>query len=353
MQVEMIETQEPNAGELVEVAGGIFWLRMPLPMALNHINLYMIDEGDSWTVIDTGINLPDTKDAWEQIFATYCQDKPIGRVLVTHLHPDHVGLAGWLCDRWRCPLLMSQAEYFAIRGYTGTNRMHWQAESFYRRAGLGDDFIDFMQDRVGMKGIVSTVPGAYRRLKEGDSLTMGGRQWQIITGAGHSLEHVCLYNSDENLLIAGDQVLPRISPNVSVLATEPEASPLHNWYASLRALLVLPEDTFVLPAHNKPFYGLHKRCHELIDHHERQLVVLLSECVMPKKAIELMKPLFGREIGFSEMGLALGEAMAHLHMLMDREQLERIEREGIDYYRSLECVESDPSARTHDDWVMV
>lgn len=333
--VAMVSDDPPKLGQLIQVVPGIFWCRMPLPIALDHINLYLIEEADGWTVIDTGMHLPETVDCWQQIFASYCHDKPIKQVIVTHMHPDHIGNAGWLCEQWHCPLLMSEAEYFAGRSYSTTSELGWQTEAFYRSLGLGDDYIAYLEKRIGFGGIVSAVPSAYTRLQENQMLSIAGSDWQLVFGRGHCFAHVSLYSETLGVLLAGDQLLPKISPNVSVMATEPNASPLGDWYASLHALHAFPAETLVLPAHNKPFYGLHERVESLLAHHEEQLEKLQLACTEPQRPIDLLGLLFGREMRFSDMGLAAGECKAHLHLLLDRGLMERELIEGVEFYRSL------------------
>ncbi|NRB42785.1 MAG: MBL fold metallo-hydrolase, partial [Pseudomonadales bacterium] len=261
-------------------------------------------------------------------------DKPIKQVIATHMHPDHVGNAGWLCERFQCDLLMSEAEYFSARCYSTITELGWQSEQFYRKVGLGDDYIEYIQNRVGFAAVVSAVPSAYQRLEHGQILILGGVEWRVIIGRGHTFAHVSLYCEQCDILLAGDQLLPKISPNVSVMATEPKASPLHDWFDSLQALHDLPANTWVLPAHNKPFYGVHERVDALIAHHEEQLQKLLEACIEPQRPIDLLTLLFGREMGFSDMGLAVGECKAHLHMLLDRDLMQRSIIQGVEFYQS-------------------
>lgn len=333
-QVKMIADEVPAPGEIKQIVAGIYWLRMPLPLVLDHINLYLIEDPDGWTLIDTGMNLPDTIKLWESIFEKYFSEKPIKQIIVTHMHPDHVGLAGWLSEYWHCPLLMSQVEYFAVRSYLSKEARRWRAEQYFRECGLDEEFIGGIHKQMGFRDIVSTMPGSYQQLRDNQLLEIGGDSWQVIIGGGHSLAHVSLYCAKRKLLLAGDQILPSITPNVSVMATEPEASPLHAWYASLTRLKTLDKDTLVLPAHKKPFTGLHQRVDELIAHHESQLKVILLECQTWKQPLALMLPLFGREIGSFEMALAMGECKAHLHLLLDRNLIVRELRDGVEHYLS-------------------
>lgn len=334
-EIRDLPTQAPAPGELVSITKGVYWLRMPLPIVLDHINLYLLEEDDGWTIIDTGMNTADIRGYWEQIFSAHLAGKPVKQVIVTHMHPDHVGLAGWLCEQHRCPLYMTQVEYFAVRAYVASKALTWETEHYFRACGLGDDYVDFMAQRMGFGDIVAPMPGAYRRLHDGQTLLIGGRAWQVIVGAGHSLAHASLYCHEDKLLLAGDQILPKISPNVGVLATEPLASPLHDWYLSLKRLLTLSDETLVLPAHKQPFHGLHARAKALIQHHESQLKVILKACAEAKRPLDLLPFLFGREIQFAEMGLALGECKAHLHMLLDRQLIRCEYIAGVEHYTSL------------------
>lgn len=328
----------PSTGELVSITEGVFWLRMPLPMSLDHINLYMLDDGDGWFIVDTGMNLPDTQAIWETIFSQYCSYKPVKGVIVTHLHPDHIGLAGWLCQYWNAPLYMSANEYFSARALVAMLQASELSvdhmATFYRYAGQPQIFIDSLKKRMqGFAKMVSPLPNSYRRLKPNGVLSIGGRKWRIITGGGHSIEHACLYCESDKLLIAGDQILPRISPNVSVVAVEPEGNPLQDWLNTQQALLTLDESTLVLPAHNEPFIGLKVRAKALLDHHEQQMDLLLDACDTAKTATQLLDVLFQREIAPSEISMAVGECIAHLHLLVERGKLSRQDNNGIYYYQ--------------------
>ena len=333
--VQLLDIEIPEAGQLIALSEGIYWCQMPLPMALDHINLYVLEEEDGWCIVDTGMHLPDTVKLWEKIFAKYFQHKPVIRVIATHMHPDHIGNAGWLCEHWRCPLYMSEVEYFVSRSYTQKQSLAWQSEAFYREAGLGDDYIDYVQNRIGFSQIVSPMPAAYRRLIEGASIKIGSNDWSIVISRGHSFAHVCLHCEALGILIAGDQVLPKISPNVSVYASEPEGSPLSDWLASLQALKAIPANTLVLPAHNRAFYGLHERLDELTAHHEQQCQKLLHACQTPQKPIDLLQTLFGRKLGLGDMSLAVGECLAHLRLLLDRGDMQKNVHNGVAFYQSL------------------
>ncbi|GAA4033115.1 MBL fold metallo-hydrolase [Actimicrobium antarcticum] len=317
----------PASGELRDVAAGVRWLRMGLPFALNHINLWLLeDEFDSehgpvkgWTAIDCGIADDATRAAWEVIFATGLRGLPILRVLATHCHPDHVGLADWLCNRWQAPLWMTAGEYGFARmmsaglpGVDGTAML-----PHFQRHGLDDAAL--LAQLQGRKNyyptLVPAVPLAYTRLQEGQSVRIGTHAWRVISGFGHSPEHASLYCEDLQVLIAGDMVLPRISTNVSVFAIEPEANPVQQYLDSLAKFADLPATTLVLPSHGKPFRGLDVRIRQLNDHHAARLAEVVEACATPQSAAQIVPMMFPRALDAHQLTFALGEALAHLHKL--------------------------------------
>ena len=328
----------PEISELIEVAPGIHWIRMPLPFSLEWINLWLIDEGDSWTLVDTGMPTEDGKAAWREILENSLGDKPLKRIMVTHMHPDHVGNAGWLQRKTGAELWMSRLEYTTCRmlcADTGREAPKVAIE-FYVRAGWDETALQTYRDRFGRFGLgISQMPDSYTRLSHGDNIQIGGNSWTVITGNGHSPEHSCLYCPALNVLIAGDQLLPRISSNVSVHPTEPDADPMRDWLESCTRLkAAVPADVLVLPAHNEPFTGAHDRLQGLIDGHEKALVRLkkrLGEA--PRRVVDVFPALFGRKIGPDLLGLATGEALAHLNCLIHRgEAARKTGDDGVDLY---------------------
>ena len=315
---------------------------MPLPFSLKFINLWLIDDGESWSIVDTGMPLDDTKQAWRDIFEDKLDGRPVSRIIITHMHPDHIGNAGWLSRKFPgAELWITRLEYITCRMLVAdTGREAPQAGiDYYRRAGWDEDQIQNYRDRFGGFGrAISQLPDAYYRLEDGDRFEMAGETWSVITGNGHSPEHACLYCPALNLFISGDQLLPRISSNVSVFPTEPAGNPLADWLASCEKLrAMLPEDVLVLPAHNEPFVGATKRLTHLIDGHETALKRLhqrLSEA--PRRVIDTFPALFGRKIEADSLGMATGEAMAHLNLLISRGEarVARVE-DGVAWYAAV------------------
>ncbi len=329
---------EPPLGETMSVADGVHWLRMPLPFKLNHINLWLIEDGDGWVIVDTGIKRSEVQEAWERIFQDTMQGRPVTRVIVTHFHPDHAGLAGWLVERFDAPLLMPLTEWTFGRmlAMDGGEQTLQSYRRFYHRAGFTDEMMETVTRRLGGYGKnVAPIPAAMHRIADSDEILIGGKTWQVIVGRGHSPEHACLYCAELDVLISGDQVLPKISPNVSVWPQEPDGRPLGLFMDSLRKIdAAIPGDPLVLPSHNWPFRGLHARIADLLAHHEERLEETAAVLTEPMTGVDVLRHLFDRELDEHQTFFAIGETLAHLHMLMDRGQAIRTaDAAGVDRYR--------------------
>jgi glyoxylase-like metal-dependent hydrolase (beta-lactamase superfamily II) len=326
----------PAPGSAREVAPGVAWLRMPLPFALDHINLWLLRderEGRSgYTVIDCGVATDVTRANWEQVLAGPMAGAPVLRVLATHCHPDHVGLSGWLCERFQAPFWLTAGEFgfarmmaAALPGVDGPS-----AIPHFERHGLTDPaMLEQMRSRRNYyPSLVPSVPDAYTRLQDNQLVAIGDVRWRVITGFGHSPEHASLYSDALNVLISGDMVLPRISTNVSVFAVEPEGNPLQHYLDSLDKFADLPADVLVLPSHGKPFRGLHTRIDQLREHHVARLAEVQEACRAPSSAMDIVPIMFRRQLDAHQLGFALGEALAHLHKLWNDGMLKRVT--GVD-----------------------
>ena len=327
------EALAPSGGTL-EVAPGVKWIRMTLPFALNHINLWLlrdcIDGLEGWSIVDCCIHRDEAKAQWESIFANELQGLPILRVIVTHMHPDHIGMAHWLCERWNVRLWISATDYQVARlgclGPTGFGGD--RAAEFFASHGLNTpEAVEQIKGPTGyFTSLVPSVPLQYRRLLDGMTLTIGGRAWRCISGYGHAPEHIALYCESLNVLIGGDMMLPRISTNVSVYEQEPEANALVQFLDSIDKFLVLPEDTLVLPSHGKPFTGMHIRIQQLHDHHRDRLAEVMEACTQqPCCAFDILPVMFKRPLDMHQTTFAMGEAIAHLHALWFGGKLQRMQ----------------------------
>lgn len=329
----------PAPGCVLELAPGVRWVRMALPFALDHINLWLlhdeIDGRQGWSIVDCGICDDATKAQWEQVFAEHLDGLPVLRVIVTHFHPDHMGLAHWLTEKWQCRLWISATDYNLARLASGsTVGMGGEtAAAFFGSHGLTDpDALAKIRGRASYyPSMVPAVPASYRRLLEGQVLRIGGADWQCITGYGHAPEHISLFCADKRLLISGDMVLPRISTNISVVDVEPEADPLTLYLDSIQRMLALPAETLVLPAHGKPFTGLHARVDQLREHHDERLADVRAACAAkPCHAAELLDLLFKRKLDLHQTTFAMGESVAHLNALWLCGQLRRqLDEDGV------------------------
>lgn len=324
MSIEYLNLERPVAGETREIAPGVEWIRMPMPFALDHINLWAIRDRHGWAIVDTGLQTPDTFTAWRKLLAG---SGPLGgekvtRVLVTHMHPDHVGMAGWMTRRFDCRLWMTRLEYLNCRvliADTGREAPE-DGVSFYRKAGWTEEDIENYRARFGSFGkMVYKIPDSYNRLRDGDIVVCGEHEWRVIVGTGHSPEHACFYSPDLKLFISGDQVLPKISSNVSVFPTEPDADPLRDWLTAIEKIKhEVPDNVLVLPAHNEPFRGLHARLDHLRDSHRHGLERLRDTLAQPKRVVDVFDALFARRIASDPnlLSLATGESVAHINYLL-------------------------------------
>ncbi|MEG0858169.1 MAG: MBL fold metallo-hydrolase [Pseudomonas sp.] len=331
----------PAPGVPTRIAPGVHWLRLPLPVSLGAINVWLLADGAGTTLVDTGLYDEPTVDLWRALLDGALRDTPLKRIIATHLHPDHVGMAGWLSRHSGCRLWMTRLEYLHCRMQASDSSRSAPEETlgFYQRAGWDEQALERFRTRFGGFGrMLSALPESYRRIRAGERLDIGGYCWEVVVGAGHSPEHACLYDAQRKLLISGDQVLPRISSNVSVLPTEPDADPMSEWLDSLSALRrSVPDDVLVLPAHNKPFYGLHTRIEQLQADTYSALERLRQGLDQPRRVVDLFALLFRAKIrsdDSSRFTLATGEALACLNHLLRRGEISvSLDGHGVAWYR--------------------
>ena len=331
----------PAPGTLVDVAPGIRWLRLPLPYRLDHVNIYLIANEGGWTCFDTGLGTDACKAAWQAALAGLAKGEDLKSVFVSHFHPDHVGLAGWLCERYNIDLTMPRPEYLhtLLLQFAPADYGEDVFRPFYRRHGLSADATEIVLSR-GHEYLKRTtgVPASYHRVKHGDTQHIGGRAFQVLTGGGHSLEQAMLYRPQERLFLAADQVIARISPNVSVHPMEPSLDALGIYLTSLRAIKAsVDPDVLVLPGHGLPFHGLHTRIEELIAHHAARCGEIAAACkTNPLSVAQIVPFLFTRELDAHQTGFAFGEVLAHVNHMLGRGELRlETDTDGVDRYRTI------------------
>ena len=313
--------EPPALGTVKEVADGILWVRLPLPMALDHVNVYALDDGDGWTLIDTGIDSRKCRETMQAVLAGPLAGKPVRRVLITHHHPDHIGLAGWFMEEHGAELVTTRTAYLMARmlAFDVQDRPVKEAGDFYRSAGLPPDILaKRMEVRpFNCADVIAPLPLGFSRINDGDRFRAGGRSWRIRIGHGHAPEHATLWSEDDDIILGGDQLLPSISPNLGVYPTEPMADPVGEWLESCRMFQPLATETqLVLPGHKLPFHGLPTRLDQLIENHVSALSRLEAQLASaPATATDCFIAIFKREIGEAEYGLAMVEAVAHCQHL--------------------------------------
>lgn len=330
----------PAPGDVQEVAPGILWLRLPLPFRLNHVNVYLIEDGDGYALLDTGIDDEPTRAIWTALLAGHLAKRPLTRIIVTHHHPDHVGSADWLVRRSGLRLEMSEAEYLSSL-VLNLDPAALEADP-YRRFYVTNGLDPATTDLVVTQGhrylrMLSGLPATFRRIVAGEKLIIGGRVFDVLTGGGHAPEQIMLHCADAKVFLSADQVLARISPNVSVYPRDPEGDPLGIYLRSLRELTgIIPEDVLVLPGHDLPFIGLHRRIEAMRHHHEERCGEIARACQeAPLSGAELVPILFRRDLDPHQTGFAFAEAMAHVNYMRRRGRLSLIAgQDGIDRFKA-------------------
>lgn len=337
-RLHYVDLPAPASGHSVELAPGVRWARIPLPLDLNHINVWILDTQDGCVVVDTGMAASIGKDAWDNLDREYFSQRPLRGVFITHIHPDHIGLARWLQERFSVPVMMSQRTYELSRAmWGGEGQVHFsKAEAFFLSHGVTDALqikSMFRPDRFAR--MTSGMPEVEKFFADETTIRWGAGEWTALETNGHAEGHLCLSNPAARLLISGDQVLPTISSNISFMFHSTDANPLGSFLSSLQRLRALPEDTLVLPSHGMPFRGLRQRIDDLTGHHVEQLDKLAALCVEPRVAMDVLPFMFRRELKEMHLFLAIGEALAHLEYLVHAGRVRREARDGRVHYISL------------------
>lgn len=331
---------EPAPGETWEVAPGVWWVRMPLPFKLNHINLWMLEDHDGWTLVDTGILSDEIKALWATIEEKRVSpERPVKRLICTHYHPDHIGLAGWLCERHGVELTTTLGEWTTARLYcleTEESKTP-QMLPFFRKAGFSERQMELVAPRAAhYASIAGMPPHTFNRIKGGDVIKIDGRGWEVMIAEGHAVKHACLYCADKKILISGDQILPRITPNVSLQPQEPDGDPLKLFLDSLDQFRRLPADTLVLPSHDWPFRGVLERLDSMVAHHDERLETTLAACADPASGVDVLNKMFTRALDDHQIFFAIGEALAHVHRLMYEGKITRsLNPDGVYLYEAV------------------
>lgn len=325
-RLQFVDVEPPLPGKSVPVAPGVLWCRIPLPIDLNHINVWLLDTADGCVLVDTGMAAEIGKSAWDTLASEVLRDKPLRAIFITHIHPDHIGLAGWLQREHQVPVWMSRRTYEQAEQVLGGKYLSnaEDAEMFFRSNGIADvTTLKPMFSPGRFARMASGLPDVERFVADSEVLQLGANAWTALETNGHAEGHLCLANSAHRLLVSGDQVLPTISSNISFTWRSGDANPLHSFLSSLQRLRALPDDTLVLPSHGIPFRGLQHRTDDLRQHHEEKLEALVKVCAEPKAAVEILPTMFRRQLIGMHLFLALGEALAHLEYLVNARRLDR------------------------------
>lgn len=330
---------KPEQGSVSEISPGVLWVRMPLPFRLDHVNLWLIRDGSGWAIVDTGMRIDVVQETWERILGQVLGGAPVTKVLCTHMHADHMGMAGWLTERFGCDLWMTDHEYHGCQELLRPEGSVPAAKiEFYRRAGWNQSALDaFCDSYGGFAKVAHPLPPLFKQLTDGDRIVIGEHEWQVIVGKGHTTEHACFYCPALQLFISGDQVLPRITSNVSVPSLQPDANPMEGWLSSLIKIKhKVSNQVLVLPSHNECFRGLHPRLDDLLLIQRRILAELLVRLKEPCRSVDIFECLFGRNITMSDgflLTMATGESLANLNYLLSRGKAIKCEDEsGVDWY---------------------
>ena len=328
----------PEVGKPFEVVDGVFWLRMSLPIALDHINLWLLKDGEQWTIVDAGYDHQSCKDVWNEVFNNFCKPHDVKQIIITHFHPDHIGLAAWLANKCDAPILISKGEFghYSEIVNRDANAFSYVVREFAHDVGFDSEVASSYASFFGKSSkpdIDRVQENQCTFIKEHDEIKIGGRVWLLIVGNGHSPEHVCLFNKELNTLISGDQAIARISSNISVYPSNRMANPLNDWLQSCIKLREnIDDDVLILASHQEPFKGIKPRMQKMIDDHHADLELLRAALVEKMTTVEARKIIFNRELNPIETVLATGETLAHLNYLLLNGEITSQLIDGVTYY---------------------
>lgn len=332
--------EPPAAGTMAEVAPGLFWARLPLPFRLNHVNVWLLEEAEGWTLIDTGCLTPQILALWEGLLAGPMGGRPVLRVVATHGHVDHIGLVGWMAERFGCPMVGTFAEWLWARVHHTHDfpRAETAHRAYLHHAGVAaEEAARIAANREEFMDLATPLPGALHEIRDGDTLRMGGRDWRVIVTGGHAQEHACFHDPVSNIVIAGDHLLPRISPVVAVLEFLPQADPLGEFLASFARFDAVAPDALVLPSHGSPYRGIRTRIAQLEEHHRQRLAATVENLRQPLSAIALARRMFPQVSAPADVGFALGETLAHVNRLMREGRVRDVSRDpAVGLYRAVQ-----------------
>ena len=330
-EIKYLLEAPPEPGAVLTLLPGLTWVRVPLPFVLNHVNCWILDDaeaGNSVTLIDTGADKPKTRELWDRVIAETLAGRKVSRLVCTHGHPDHVGLAGWLVEKLGVQLHMTLAEWLTPQVWReeGLRPMSRGAKAFFASHGVPDAVLAKMdKSRDDAPFSNYPLPTSFVRMRDGETVEFGGRHWEVLVCGGHADEHASFYCKHDGILIAGDQILSKITPVVGVFPSQPWSNPLEDYLASLQRLKKLPADTIVLPSHGLPFRGLHTRIDQLAAHHAHRLDALLQLMDVPANGIKLAHGLFPKAMAAQgQTVMALAETLAHAHYLVAQKRAERL-----------------------------
>lgn len=329
----------PREGEVESERMTSGWIRVkvPLPFSLKWVNSYLIPEPDnlSYTLIDPGLRTEEALLAWERALSRHdIALSAIGRILLTHSHPDHYGLAGWFQERSGAPVLLTrEANRYAQRLWGGDCEGAARLTELFRRHGLPDEFVAQMgTHQQSFVAQVSPQPQP-EYIEAGDRLEMGGGHWQLIAAPGHASGGLCFYEPERRWMICGDQVLPRITPNVSLHPGE-DPDPLASFMDSMQHLARLDVE-LAFPGHRDPFEGFAARAAALYAHHVERLAEMERLLADQKDAYAVCEAAFGPRVrgNIHNLRFAMAETLAHLVRLVRMGRAEELERGGRIVFR--------------------